>query len=544
MMHAPLRPLPAGRTTIPFPRAPRPPPAATRPSLSPAGGSGSSFGAGVGSLSGAGEAVGAPDGKATPRRRSRGGRGRRRKGASEATPPTPDRAAEADRSGASDTRAEEPPTDGEAPRRRSRRRARTHKRPAEERAAEQSAASDVERPARRKRSPRVVTTKTQRRPKATGTGSDQDADGAAPKRSRRAARTPKAGDSEAKAARRRRGRGKSAAAPVEVDWLPGEEDELPPELDPRPSDGRDEGDESEGRKGRRSRKRGKKGAAKKGAAKKDAAKKDAAKKDAGDSSKGSTAKEKAKKAKKKEAAAEETPNLILVNAMDAEETRVAVLEGELITEFQMTVKKHKSFVNDIYRGKVVNLEPAIGAAFVDFGQGRNGFLHTSDVLSAYGEKDWSLDKLLTTRVDPEEWEAATDRNADLDVADGEEGGGRRVDHPHEVVLVEADGRGLPGQATVHEIRRVAHQRLPEHELHRVARLGRRERLLVADHLGEGGPQGGGVLRGDAPHVGFRNAGVVGLPEEMVALERPERADPYRQRRHNARVAGDEHVSRG
>src|SRR6185369_5763455 len=47
---------------------------------------------------------------------------------------------------------------------------------------------------------------------------------------------------------------------------------------------------------------------------------------------------------------------------------------------------------------------AIGAAFVDFGQGKNGFLHTSDVLSAYGEDDWSLDKLLSTSVDPGEWD--------------------------------------------------------------------------------------------------------------------------------------------
>ena len=67
-----------------------------------------------------------------------------------------------------------------------------------------------------------------------------------------------------------------------------------------------------------------------------------------------------------------------------------------------------SVVNDIYRGRVVNLEPAIGAAFVDFGQGRNGFLHTSDVLSVYGDKDWSLDKLLTTSIDPDEWEINRD----------------------------------------------------------------------------------------------------------------------------------------
>jgi ribonuclease E len=97
--------------------------------------------------------------------------------------------------------------------------------------------------------------------------------------------------------------------------------------------------------------------------------------------------------------------LILVNAADPEEKRVAVVEDGQISDFQMTVRTENSVVNDIYRGRVVNLEPAIGAAFVDFGQGRNGFLHTSDVLSAYGDSDWSLDKLLTTAIDPEEWDS-------------------------------------------------------------------------------------------------------------------------------------------
>jgi len=97
-------------------------------------------------------------------------------------------------------------------------------------------------------------------------------------------------------------------------------------------------------------------------------------------------------------------NVILVNAADREEVRVAVVEGNLIVDFQMTVRKHKLLVNDIYRGRVVNLEPAIGAAFVDFGQGRNGFLHTSDVLSVYGEPDFSLQKLLAAKIDPDEWQ--------------------------------------------------------------------------------------------------------------------------------------------
>jgi ribonuclease E len=96
--------------------------------------------------------------------------------------------------------------------------------------------------------------------------------------------------------------------------------------------------------------------------------------------------------------------VILVNARDPEETRVAVVEDGRIADLQMNVRKHVSYVNDIYRGRVVNIEAAIGAAFVDFGEGRNGFLHASDVLASYGDPDWSLEKLLSTPVADEEEE--------------------------------------------------------------------------------------------------------------------------------------------
>ena len=42
-----------------------------------------------------------------------------------------------------------------------------------------------------------------------------------------------------------------------------------------------------------------------------------------------------------------------------------------------------NYVGNIYKGKVVNLEPSIQAAFVDFGVGRNGFLHISDIEPQY-----------------------------------------------------------------------------------------------------------------------------------------------------------------
>ena len=104
--------------------------------------------------------------------------------------------------------------------------------------------------------------------------------------------------------------------------------------------------------------------------------------------------------------------VILVNARDSEEKRVAVVEEGRIVDLQMTVKKHVSYVNDIYRGRVVNIESAIGAAFVDFGEGRNGFLHASDVLVSYGDPDWNLEKLLSTPVETTPPERATEEWAE------------------------------------------------------------------------------------------------------------------------------------
>jgi ribonuclease E len=106
--------------------------------------------------------------------------------------------------------------------------------------------------------------------------------------------------------------------------------------------------------------------------------------------------------------------LILVNAVDPEESRVVVVEGERIVDLQMSVAQHKSYVNDIYRGRVVNLEPAIGAAFVDFGQGRNGFLHVSDVMEFYGDKGFSLESLLTAKADEDELEGKGPKGEDVD----------------------------------------------------------------------------------------------------------------------------------
>ena len=74
---------------------------------------------------------------------------------------------------------------------------------------------------------------------------------------------------------------------------------------------------------------------------------------------------------------------MLINVLQPEECRIAVLENNRLEELYMERKSVEAFAGNIYRGKIVNLEPSIQAAFVDFGVGRNGFLHISDVEPQY-----------------------------------------------------------------------------------------------------------------------------------------------------------------
>src|SRR5436190_16443505 len=74
---------------------------------------------------------------------------------------------------------------------------------------------------------------------------------------------------------------------------------------------------------------------------------------------------------------------MLINVLQAEECRIAILENGVLEELYVERTGHESYVGNIYKGRIVNIEPSIQAAFVDFGVGRNGFLHVSDVEPAY-----------------------------------------------------------------------------------------------------------------------------------------------------------------
>ena len=74
---------------------------------------------------------------------------------------------------------------------------------------------------------------------------------------------------------------------------------------------------------------------------------------------------------------------MLINVSQSEECRIALLEDGVLEELYTERTSQDNWVGNIYKGKIVNIEASIQAAFVDFGVGRNGFLHISDVEAQY-----------------------------------------------------------------------------------------------------------------------------------------------------------------
>ena len=77
---------------------------------------------------------------------------------------------------------------------------------------------------------------------------------------------------------------------------------------------------------------------------------------------------------------------MLINVVEGEEVRIAVVRRGLLEELYMERSSTESHIGNIYKGRVTNVEPSIQAAFIDFGVGKNGFLHISDLHPQYFPK--------------------------------------------------------------------------------------------------------------------------------------------------------------
>jgi ribonuclease E len=74
---------------------------------------------------------------------------------------------------------------------------------------------------------------------------------------------------------------------------------------------------------------------------------------------------------------------MLIDAAHPEETRVVVVRGSRIEEFDYESTHRRQLKGNIYLAKVTRVEPSLQAAFVDYGGNRHGFLAFSEIHPDY-----------------------------------------------------------------------------------------------------------------------------------------------------------------
>ena len=139
---------------------------------------------------------------------------------------------------------------------------------------------------------------------------------------------------------------------------------------------------------------------------------------------------------------------MLIDARHREETRVAVVKGNRIEEFDFESAEHKQLKGNIYLAKVTRVEPSLQAAFVDYGGNRHGFLAFSEIHPDYYQIPRE-DREALLREEREHAEEEAALRADLD--DDEEHGAsddglELVEATHHHDDEEQEGEATGGEA--------------------------------------------------------------------------------------------------
>jgi ribonuclease E len=117
---------------------------------------------------------------------------------------------------------------------------------------------------------------------------------------------------------------------------------------------------------------------------------------------------------------------MLIDARHREETRVAVVKGNRIEEFDFESAERKQLKGNIYLAKVTRVEPSLQAAFIEYGGNRHGFLAFSEIHPDYYQiPKEDREALLREEAEHAAEEAALREEADEEDADHDE------DHDHD-----------------------------------------------------------------------------------------------------------------
>ncbi len=196
-------------------------------------------------------------------------------------------------------------------------------------------------------------------------------------------------------------------------------------------------------------------------------------------------------------------NKMLIDATHPEETRVVVLRGNRVEEFDFESANRKQLRGNIYLAKVTRVEPSLQAAFVDYGGNRHGFLAFSEIHPDYYQIPVADRQAL---IDEEE-RALRDAEAEADRRAGGNGHHRRPRH------------------------RRAAERQAEEALHSEPIEGAPADGEVAEEVGgsDAGHTGGGDIAAETPtepmHVPTSPVEAEAEHAEPVSIAEPTAAEP-------------------
>ncbi len=77
---------------------------------------------------------------------------------------------------------------------------------------------------------------------------------------------------------------------------------------------------------------------------------------------------------------------MLINATQKEELRIALVDGQKLYDLNIENTKYKKKKSNIYKGKIIKIEPSLNAVFIDYGSKKNGFLPIKEISEKYLDK--------------------------------------------------------------------------------------------------------------------------------------------------------------
>ena len=112
---------------------------------------------------------------------------------------------------------------------------------------------------------------------------------------------------------------------------------------------------------------------------------------------------------------------MLIDASHAEETRVVMLDGTRLEDFDVETAGRKQIKGNIYLAKVIRVEPSLQAAFVEYGGNRHGFLAFGEIHPDYYQIPVAdRQKLLALQAEEEEQARAEEESEESPAADAAE----------------------------------------------------------------------------------------------------------------------------